>query len=364
MSRFLIFLFFLLNPFSLLAQARTADLSSPIDERGKPELVVCSQNLENYGSLDDVHRREKQMTKTLLAEKEAALVKRFLKAKCDVIAVQELLGATQAKAKAALEHLAKVIQYRSNRVFHVYAGPTNSKISRNGYLVAADVGEVVNTLSYARVELPKISEEQKPREFVRGPYELQIQVNAKGDTGSKLVTLVNFHLKSKAFNSKDPTELEWETLRMEMAEAIRRIVLRRHEESFASGESLLVVLGDRNSNFDAASARILTGELTLQHFQGAAPCRLNKRGVPLCAPGVALPAKLFSVLIGDERLRMRPGTYQYEKTFSWLDEILVPAETIGFATERVGVEGRYLGGVYYEPEEASDHALVAVGLNW
>ncbi len=346
------------------AQPRIASLAYEYDERGKPELVVCSQNLENYGSIDDVHRRDKKMTKTLLAEKESALIKRFVKAQCDVIAVQELLGATQAKAKAALEHLASQIKARTNRTFLAYAGPTNSKISRNGYLVASDRGEVVNTLSYARVELPKITEEQKPREFVRGPYELQLQVHGKGDTGTKLVTLVNFHFKSRAFNSKDPAELEWETLRMEMAEALRRIVLRRHEESFASGESLLVVLGDRNSNFDVASARILSGALTLKHFQGSAPCRLNKRGVPLCTPGVALPASLFSVLTNDERIRMRPGTYRYENTFSWLDDILIPAETVGFASERSGTEGRYLGGVYYEPEEASDHALVSVGLNW
>lgn len=346
------------------AQTRIQDVLHPSDPRGEPEITVCSQNLKNYGSLADVMRRESRMSKQKLHDKEIALLKRFLDTKCDVIAVQELLGATQDIAKASLERLARMLQFRSGRSFKVYAAPSNDKIARNAFLVAEDRVEVTNVLSYARVELPKIAAGQRPRLFVRGPYELQLMTKPREGSESKHMTLVNFHFKSRAYNSRDPAELEWETYRMEMAEALRRIIVNRHKAAFASGEDILVLLGDRNSNFDVASAKILSGRLTLKHFQEEAPCRVNERGVPLCAVGVPLAEQFVSLLTGDTRLRMLPGTYTYQKTFSWLDEILVPVESLGFAAETPGTEGKYTAGVLYEPEEASDHALVYARFNW
>jgi predicted extracellular nuclease len=189
-------------------------------------------------------------------------------------------------------------------------------------------------------------------------------VFGKEGAPDKIVAIVNFHFKSKRGGEGDPAGLEYETLRMQMAEALRRIVENRHAQSFANGATILVVLGDRNSHFDTASARILEGILTLNEFQRSGKCRLSKRGVPLCQAETRVSQKLFSVLTTDRQASKQPGTFVYKGEFSWLDDILLPAEALPFARSRDAVEGDYDAGVVYKPATASDHAMVYVRLNW
>lgn len=349
---------------NLSAQTRSNVLNPKEDPRGLPELIICSQNLENYGFLNSVKRRVAKATAESLEYKSIDLVKRFLKRKCDVIAVQEIVAKNQAIGKQVLEKLAQLLKMQTNRIFDVRVGQSNDKNLRTGFLVARDRATVLGMLSYARVELPKLSEEQKPRLFSRGPLELQLNVKGRKGSYSKVVTIINMHFKSKRSTRYDPAGLEWETFRMEMAEALRRVILNRHEHSFTSGETLLVVLGDRNSHFDSASAKILEGVITLRHFQEPGICRLSKRGVPLCQGGNALPQRLFSVLTLDKETRLQPGTYSYKGVYSWLDDILMPAESLPFAWAKYGKEGDYESGVLYQPVDASDHAMVWVALNW
>jgi predicted extracellular nuclease len=223
---------------------------------------------------------------------------------------------------------------------------------------------VVNIASYDRVELPKLSPNQKPRLFSRGPLELQIIARARETGTPKAITLVNFHMKSQRGGKDDPAALEWETYRMEMAEGLRRIVERRHKQSFASAQSSLILLGDRNSNFDVASARIIEGVVTLESFRVDGACRLSKRGVPLCKTATLLPQRLFSVLTTNPRTKSLPGTYLYQGEYSWLDDILVPAESLPLVWRTDVSENDYESGVVYTPDTASDHALVFVRLNW
>ncbi|MEZ4752708.1 MAG: hypothetical protein R3A13_00090 [Bdellovibrionota bacterium] len=348
---------------NLLAQTRTSTLTHEEDPRGVPELVICSQNLHNFGTFNSFKTRtggdqDDYNTKT------KALVQRVAKAECDLIAFQELVGINIEEAKKGIIEFASAMARITGRSWSFELGASNDQWSRVGYLIAEDRAKVINSISYARVELPKLSEKQKPRRFVRGPYELQLLVNGRGGAKPKTVNIINFHFKSKRGGSGDPATLEWESYRMEMAEALRRIVESRHADSFAYGESILVVLGDRNSNFDSASARILEGTLKLAHFQGTAPCRLGERGVPLCEAKVSHPQKLFSVLTTDPQTKFKVGTLKYNGVYSWLDDILLPSESLPFAWENYAVEGDYDSGVYYLPEGGSDHALVWVKLNW
>ncbi len=350
--------------FSVRAEIRTNITDVTHDPRGEFELTVCSQNLQNYGRLKDAARRIKGLDEAGLLEKRSDLVRRFHEAGCDVIALQELIGGNEQYAKESLEELVAMLQYRTNRWFDIYLSPSNDKALRLGYLVARDTATLRGMTSYRAVELPKISETQKPRLFSRGPFEIRLQVNGKDGASSRLVKLVTFHFKSRAFNSQDGAELEWETYRMEMAEALRTIVLNRHQSSLEGDGSLVILLGDRNSHFDTASAKILSGELTLRSFQGTAPCRLSKRGVPLCKPGNANPPTFTSVLTTDPEVKQTAGSYLYEKTFSWLDDILIPTSQLPFAFSKDGIEGNYESGVISKHEKASDHSLVYVRLNW
>ncbi len=357
-------LFVIMLPTMGLGQERSNVLDAELDFRGPPELVVCSQNLENYGSYFDSKARTPNLSMESFRQKEEALVQRFAKTRCDVIAVQELVGRTEESAESALHTLAESLRKVTNRLFDVRVGASNDPVLHNGFLVARDRAEVVTTVSYVKAELPKISPEQKPRLFSRGPLEVQLEVKPRGDSIAKTVSLVTFHFKSHAGSKGDPTGLQWEPYRIEMAEALRRIVENRHSRSLASGETLLVVLGDRNSHFDTASAKILEGALSLALFSESGSCRLSKRGLPLCKSGVRLPQKLFSVLTLDPQTRLQPGTLIYEKKFYWLDDILLAGESLPFARREPLSGDSYASGVVYKPEKASDHALVYVDLNW
>ncbi len=362
--RIIFFILLLLASEGLNAQSRSNVLNPTADPRGEAELRICSQNMENYGPFSLAKPRVPSLTPELHSAKELAVLQRFVKAKCDVIATQEILGKTELESKKVLDEIASNLHKATGRFFETRTGPSNDPIIRLGFIVAKDRAEILNLTSYYRVELPKTTEEQRPRNFPRGPLEIQLQVKPRGESFPKVVTIVTFHFKSKYGGAKDPAQLEWETFRMEMAEAIRRIIETRHSKSFGSGDSILVLAGDRNSNFDAASAKILDGTIALRSFQGKAPCRLSKRGVPLCQKGASYPQRLFSVLTTDPATGKLQGTFKYGKTFSWLDEILLPTESLPFALENPNVEGDYASGVVYDPKEASDHAMVWVDLNW
>jgi predicted extracellular nuclease len=194
--------------------------------------------------------------------------------------------------------------------------------------------------------------------------EAQFAVKPRGDAAPKVLTVVNFHFKSKAGKERDPVDLEWETYRMQMAEALRTVAENRHAASFSSGESLLAVVGDRNSNFDAASARILEGALVLQQFRGEPQCRLTQRGFPICRTGSFRPARLFSVITRDPVLQSQQGTFKFKGTFSFLDDILMPQESLRAAFESFDRDSKYAAGIIRDYGEASDHAMVYVTLNW
>lgn len=335
------------------------------DPRGPPELTLCSQNLNNLGDYALTKQRlDNSMSIATYNAKVAGLAKRMIKGGCDVIAVQELLGTTEDAAIQNLRRIADVLHYQTGRVFDVIVGNTNDPISRVGYLLASDRVELLAQVSYNRVELPKILPKERPRYFLRGPLEIQLSVRGREGSKSKIFTVVNFHLKSKGGRERDPAELEWETYRMQMAEAVRRIVESRHERSFASGETLLALVGDRNSNFDSASNEILSGSLTLDDFKLKGGCRLSKRGVAFCQKDKHRPHRLFSLLQGDPQTSVLTGTFHMRNVYSWLDEILVPQETMRFAWENYAEEGDYTSFVIAEPPDVSDHALVGAVFNW
>jgi len=346
------------------AQVRTQNVNAELDPRGLPELTVCSQNLQNYGLIPDYLSRNRGKSATVFFRKQAALAARFAAQDCDVIMAQELLGKEEGISEKALKNLADAIRVKNNRFYEPVTGPSNDPAIRLGYLVAVDRAEILNKTSYVKVELPKLIEEGKPRLFSRGPLELQLKIKGRENSNPKIITLINFHLKSKFLSQKDPTRTEWETSRMEMAEALRRIVESRHATSIQSGETLLLLAGDRNSHWDAASAEILEGRLQLSKFKGEAACRLGGRGVPLCTPGSGSPQLLFSFLLSDPETKLLQGTHQYKNVFSWLDDILAPANTLKFARASFDSEGNYDAGVVYDFPEASDHAMTWVRFNW
>lgn len=351
-------------PGHVVAQTRSM-FDGSADPRGEPELTVCSQNLKNYSIPKSKPKKaEDADSGSDATEKEEALISRFVFAKCDVVGVQEVNGPNDEAAKDTLRRLASLWRKKTGRPFDVQVGSANTGTQRTGVIVARDRAEIVNTISYREVLLPKIDDNQKNAQFPRSPVEVQLLVKGKGDAPNKNISLIIIHFKSKSASMGDPVGIEWETKRMEMAEAIRRLIESRYHATLATGDDPFIVMGDRNSNFDSASAKILEGALNLEKFKGKAPCRLSKRGVPLCQAGTEASPSLFSVLTNDPQTKKSPGTFIYKKIYSWIDEILLPETILAMARTDADVEGDYDSGVVWQFPDASDHALVYVRLNW
>jgi hypothetical protein len=152
---------------------------------------------------------------------------------------------------------------------------------------------------------------------------------------------------------------------MEMAEGLRRVVLQKYKEDLLRDSKPIIILGDRNSHLDSASARILEDRLRLSDFMvKSGVCRLSSKGVPLCRGGVGRGQRFASVLTTDPELRNLEGSHVYRGHGSWLDDILISTTSLRLARTDISREGDYDSGVIYEPSEASDHALVFTRLNW
>jgi hypothetical protein len=351
-------------PIAISAQIRVANYDTEVDPRGQPEITLCSQNLENYGALRDVQRRDPGMTPQDMINKEADLVKRFIDVGCDVIAVQEVLGRSQDIAFVALEHLANILRQRTNRFFAAVVGDGDDSLSRTGFLYARDKFTLLNKVIFTKVELPRITPEDKPDFFSRAPFEIQLATKPSVHSDRKVLNVINIHFKSKRAGQDDPAALDFETTRMSMAEAVRRIALSRHRRTVSLGESLLVIMGDRNSNRLSASARILEGGLRLADFLEKENCRLSQSGFPLCKAGANGPQDFFSVLLSDPGTSSQSGTYKYNGKHYWIDDILMPQSNLAYAFEKYDLPGDYDAGVIFSHPNASDHGMVWTKLNW
>jgi predicted extracellular nuclease len=333
----------------VVAQTKTAEPNPDTNQ-----LTVCSQNLENLGSIELMRGRNLLVTHKSRDKKIAGIVERMAKLDCDVIAMQELLG-SQIDGTATAEELAERLTKRTKRKYAVSVGVSNDPSSGVGYLYATDTLRLVDAHAYRDVSLPKLTFYQRLRRFIRAPYEIGFEILSEYHD-IKFIRLINFHFKSKsARSSQDMLGLHFEDWRMESAEALREIA-----RDVVKSSEVVVLLGDRNSGHDSASARILEGQLALSDFQKPTSdpvrCKIGSDGVPLCLLGTGQASRFKSVLTDG----MSKGSYVYKGRVSWLDDILIPVEQLKYVGKD-GYSRSYLSGVLSEPV-ASDHAMVYVKL--
>lgn len=359
MKIFLLFLLTIFLEFTSFAVSQTRqNLEGLPGSRKDRQLTICSQNLKNYGE-------QRFDPKKILpyTPKENALMQRFILTGCDVIAVQEVIGIDEIDAKGSIDRLARFLKFHTGREFKTYLGDVNENLQRVGFLVATDRADVQDEITYRKVTLPKLDENQKPRLFTRAPLELQLSVKSRGDAPEKKIALINFHFKSKTNSKEDPALLQWETYRMEMAEGVRRVALQRYKSLMSQGQ-VVILLGDRNSDYTSASANILKGGLMINDFRGKGVCRLTKTGTPICQAGVQKQLDFDSVITSDPETSKLKGTFIFKKEVSFLDDILANTEALGLFRSNPDIEGNYDSGIVSEFKDASDHAMVYVRMRW
>ena len=305
------------------------------------EFRICTQNLFNYG----------QGSKKKVRKQRNYLIQRILKAKCDVIAVQEVLGENKQKAQKHLERFAVALSAKTRKSFQALVGESFDKRIRNGFLLNQRKVKLLKQENYAGTYLPKLQVRGPAKKFSRGPFTVLIEVGGL----MQPLYLINIHFKSKSKSHLDPTRTEYEITRMEMAEAVRKIAEKQ-------SNAIVLILGDRNSDERSATAMILRGERELRDFSSSGECRLSKYKKPVCSG--SLRDRDFVGLFALRKRRFAKeypnASYRYKKRWYLYDEILVPEKEL-FMFERgngrlaIGFEGQIYRG--------SDHKLLWVMFN-
>jgi endonuclease/exonuclease/phosphatase family metal-dependent hydrolase len=306
------------------------------------QVIICSQNLDNLG-LPNAKSGREILDQQQHAFKVKALIKRFTEQKCDLIAVQEIMSKSVSQGEQVLNYLSQALGALGIE-YAAIAGESNDPFSRVGFVYNSSRFKLIKQQSYYTDELPKLSQNQRPRRFSRGPLSAQFALRS---APTKEIVLITFHFKSKYAAARDPAKREWETARVEMAERLREISAGYLTKA---RDNLLVVIGDRNSEPRSASARILTGEMRLSDFQRQGNCAISKKGFAYCGAPVNHQAVLRSVFSATDLANLL-GTHEYKGKRYWLDEILIPRG------QESAVAGR---GIIYRKDGASDHALTWV----
>ena len=332
-------------PTEIAAQSRRGD-------GALPDLVVCSQNLFRLGA-----PMNSSSWKSRVSQRDL-LIQRMHVARCDVVGVQEVFGENVTIARHTLETFAKDLSAVTGRTYRAYVSDNRNDQIRNGFLVLDSIR--VEHVDIFKGSLPKLSVMGPPHGFTRDPIALLIQAPGRTRGSTKKLLIGNFHLKAKSGGWKDSSGLDFEPLRMEMAEALRQWMLdgeKRHGR-----DTTVMILGDRNSDDGSATAEILRGARILPDFRENAGCRVTADLEPLCAPANSRPPAFIELLsaLGDAK-RQQQGSYRHRGRLEILDDILIE---VGDAWMVEGPDGSPRAGVEGSFGKGSDHKLVWAELRW
>lgn len=321
-------------------------------QSSEPELRVCTQNLNRAGDTSKKTKRKQ--------DKVGELVARFIEARCDVIAVQEVVGSDAMSAQVVLRRLASRLSQRSGKRFEAFVGESRDNYIRNGFLLNAEAVTVEAALSHVNFRLPKLQPRASYHHFTRGPFELRLKIPGVRGSNPRRAAFISVHFKSKANSWKDPTATQFEAIRMEMAEAVRSLVLRTREE--LGPDSLVLVLGDFNTGDDAAAFSVLIGERRLDDFQLPGRCQVGRTLRAECS--TAVPVRRLVLAPAFTYARSGPGvrtsSHSYRRQQALIDNVLLPAEQFWMLSSGLEVAAGVVGTF----RKGSDHKLLWVELNW
>ncbi len=310
-------------------------------ETPEPELRVCTQNGQRLG--------ESKSEQSL-----AQLSQRIIDSRCDIIAVQELEGGTKKEAEKNAKRLARELRALGTKDFLFVVGDANDSPIRNAFFYSPALVELERFESFAHENLPMLQEVSKARRSLRGPDALLLRYRKPGHTERHLY-LVTFHFKSKVQGWKDPAGTQFEATRLEMAEGLRQAVLRQLPK--LPRDTLVLTMGDRNSEPTSASAEVLTGLRTISDFRRRDGCSIDKSLAAHC-PALTQTRPLFVSAFDGSPSR---GSYKYQGRLMFLDDILIRAEDRWVIQDESGTAVSGVSGTF---GKGSDHKLLWVELNW
>ena len=315
------------------------------------EARICTQNLFNFGKFEAVQKRLKK-SKSQLELQELALAKRIIDARCELVAVQEVISRTPKEAEETLQILSDRIFKLTKKRFGVISGKSNDPLAKLGYLYRKDLFKINFSKSYSYYLLPHITKHDKNRYFSRGPLRIDIDYLP---SNTKL-SIFTFHFKSVAsYHSYDSSGYRYEYDRIQMAQGLFDIA---SEVSRSRPDNIIVLLGDRNSSGDSASGQVLSGEINLNYFTQKV-CQLSESSMAYCPKSAIEKSTFFSLINKDPDVALRQKMTM--KKYSFIDDLLISTKDLDYAREK-NKNNDYQVDFIKPDLKASDHPLFFVDL--
>jgi endonuclease/exonuclease/phosphatase family metal-dependent hydrolase len=312
----------------------------------RSSIRVCSLNLHNFGKKEEVAAKGKGKSKKKSANKQKEqlkfLVERVQKAKCDIVALQEVYGKSAKEARKNLKKFQTAVNSATNQEYVYHYAKTNDKFIRNGYIYKKKLGKVTWKHLY-RSPVPRLNDDAPSRRFPRGPLVMSIELSKQYFTKARKLYLIDYHFKSKLSGWKDLSEFDFEVNRIETAEAVRKIA----EEQDKQANTVVLFMGDRNSDTDSATDEVLSGKLELVDFKGM--CSIDKKYLSAHCAGYQKRAAKFIGMLAKRKGNDVAHSYKYRDKEFLYDEIYISAK-FAQLVKKVGIVGVYGLG--------SDHLLV------
>lgn len=344
------------------------------DPRGEPEIRVCGLNMQNYGLPQEVKRIIRGPEAKRFARKERALLAAVGDARCDVVAVQGLIGKDPVVAEEGLERFAGKLGERLGGSWRALVGDSNHSFGANAFIVRDDEIDILMRRSYASRLLPGLDNFVEQM-FFRGPFEIILAVRGKGSAEGKQLVIMTAHFR----NSLNNKAKEAEPARVQMAEAVRKLNSFSQAEIDPENPPIFLVVVDRGAGRYAASSLVLEGALELNDFAPGGPCTLNDRGAAECTERPHRPLALYPLLAnnvysttkqgGDGKsgfAKQGPGDTlraKRERDQRAVEIYIMPTD-VGFARVNPHADGRFAAGVVPIKGQPSESPLTWVELNW
>lgn len=333
---------------------------------------VCSQNLNRYGKSHGKKHKDQ----------ESDLVERVIKARCDVLGVQELYGESKKQATRTLVRFIRALEKRSGREYDLFVGESQDPEIRNAVIYDVRIGKLLWAKSYGRELLPKLQPLGPNRRHLRAPVGLALQVrltktnqdsagyydknrqievaelSSNQQTGQITLLIINYHFKSKVRSDLDPTQTQYESERLASAAHVHYLMAQEIAATSQDKPLIALMLGDRNSGPQSASAGVLRGRPEFNNFLYRGGCEIDESLRPSCPAGVATSSKTRFIDLLDWHNQLNPHrelySYRFRSEEEIIDEILVWERSsrylVGPSGPRVQTTGNYRQG--------SDHRLV------
>ena len=275
---------------------------------------------------------------TNLEKKAGLIAERVRDAKCDVIAVQEILADDVSSSNKYLAEINSKLN-TEEEVFRTFTSDDYGSL-KLGILYNQDKFKFLNSQSSKHYLLPKFSRYERNSYFTRAPLIaefMHLQSQQK-------ILFVNIHMKSASVQSGfDSSGYTFEIERMKAAQAVSDIIA-----AGAGHASVKIVLGDFNAEYHSASAGIIRNELNLEMFRNK-QCQLSENGAAECS--VKLKHSNSFVSLADNSRSSISRSYFKKKAYSLIDDILIKAQ--------YGVDPKKWDDGYLQAApEVSDHPLL------